>query len=287
MSRRKSFSQAALAALLLFANALPALAETRDAASLCGAELATTGLSNQAIARLQLPDAALSALGRLEMASREWEASVAAFDLSPTDEGTRARYAPYAPFQTMFLAYVDFRSSAEELDDLARWPQEDLNADGLEALKADIEAQLDRARARFEKEWQTLGRRFLDSALATGGKTGAFRPPPIRLRFSDKYVGQFFERCRGDQVESLQRCAGSFSWSRYARIAMKRLELVNESRTLEELRTRTKDLKLYSKGCKYAGYYGIEIDHQYRLLFHWDYETGTAVDVFIEDYHAE
>lgn len=286
MDRWKNIGSALCAFLWLASTAPLAFGEAPNA-SLCGTELAATGLSPAALERVKLPDDAVSALGRLEVAASAHRDALLSFELAPNDEGTRRRYLPYAPYDTMLRAYGAFREAAEDVATLRGWPRAERLAAEREGIVAELARRLDETRARFEEEWRVSGRRFLDGPLGRAADARAFAPPPIRLRFSDRQVAEFFDRCRGGDAAAAQSCAGHFAWARYARVALRRLELVNGAATLDEIKLRTKELKRYSPQSRYAGYYAIEIDHQFRLLFHWDFARGTAVDVFIEDYHAE
>jgi plasmid maintenance system killer protein len=255
--------------------------------ALCGSELATIGLAPEALAQVRLPEAALSALGRLHLAVGAWERAVDAFREAPTDETTRERYAPFAPYEALFQAYRHFLRSAEDIRSLEAWPEEERESAARSGLEEELAATMERARAVFDEEWHRLGRRFLDGSLGRDGQKETLSMPPVRIRFSDREVRDFFERCRAENPASVERCAGGMPWARHARLALRRLELVNATRSLDDLKSRTKELKHYSAACRYAGYYAIEIDHKYRLIFHWDFESGTAYDVFIENYHAE
>lgn len=272
----------------IFLGAAPGYAKlTEKSAPDCGANVATLGVVPEGLANLSLPGTALEALGRLQMASKEWQLALEAFQFAPNDAATRERFAPYAPYHALFVAYVAFTASAKDAHDLTLWPESERLAAIAQGVDREVATALETAHRRFVSEWASTGKKFWESSLGRNLDAREQALPPVRLQFADRQLAEFFAKGRVEDTDSLQRYANTFSWARYARIALRRLELLNATQSLEDLRLRTKELKLYGKGCQRAGYYGIEIDHQFRLLFHWDFKTGSAYDVFIEDYHAE
>ncbi len=284
MNRR--YFQIALALALLGAPLAFAKKPSDAPGALCAGELATTGQLPEAVLRLSLDAEITRSLNKLHRAATDHENALSAFAVAPADPNTRKRYETLAKYATLFQSYLAFARAAEESYDFEHWSDADRATAREIGMDRELASAYETAHADFEKTWARHGEDFIASRLGTVSDASETELAPVRIQFADRTVADFFARCRA-VTDRIQNCAGRMSWSRYARLALRRLELINGSHSLEEVRSRTKELKLYGAACRYAGYYAIEIDHQYRLIFHWDFKTGSAVDVFIEDYHAE
>lgn len=67
-----------------------------------------------------------------------------------------------------------------------------------------------------------------------------------------------------------------------ARVALRRLRLLNRARTLDDLRVPPGN-HLEALGGDRAGQFSIRVNQRYRISFRW--ENGDAHDVELTDYH--
>ena len=83
-------------------------------------------------------------------------------------------------------------------------------------------------------------------------------------------------------TEELFHRQASRRWANIARVALRRLRLLNRARTLRDLRIPPNNRLEALKGDR-AGEYSIRVNEQYRICFRW--EDGDARDVELTDYH--
>ena len=93
-----------------------------------------------------------------------------------------------------------------------------------------------------------------------------------------RMIGTF--RCR--ETERLWFNAHSRRWSGIAKIALRKLALLDAAERLADLRAPPGNRLEALKGDR-EGQYSIRINDQWRLCFRW--EEGQALDVEIVDYH--
>ena len=87
-------------------------------------------------------------------------------------------------------------------------------------------------------------------------------------------------RCR--ETERLWMQGHSRRWTNIARVALKKLALLDAADRLEDLRVPPGNKLEQLKGER-TGEHSIRINDQWRLCFRW--QTGNAHDVEIVDYH--
>lgn len=71
------------------------------------------------------------------------------------------------------------------------------------------------------------------------------------------------------------------SWSRFRSVVQRKLDMLNYSEKLEDLRSPPAN-RLESLSGKLKGYYSIRINDQWRIVFKWDTQP---YDVQVIDYH--
>ena len=87
---------------------------------------------------------------------------------------------------------------------------------------------------------------------------------------------------RDRDTELLFHREASRRWAAIARVALRRLRLLNRAVTLDDLRVPPSNRLEALKGDR-AGQYSIRVNDQYRICFRW--EAGDARDVELTDYH--
>lgn len=87
---------------------------------------------------------------------------------------------------------------------------------------------------------------------------------------------------RDRETEDLFHREASRRWASIARVALRRLRLLNRASLLTDLRVPPGNQLEALKGDR-AGQYGIRVNDQYRICFRW--EGGDAHDVELTDYH--
>jgi proteic killer suppression protein len=87
---------------------------------------------------------------------------------------------------------------------------------------------------------------------------------------------------RDRDTEELFHRQASRRWVSIARVALRRLRLLNRASTLDDLRVPPGNRLEALKGGR-AGQYSIRVNDQYRICFHW--KDGDARDVELTDYH--
>ena len=87
---------------------------------------------------------------------------------------------------------------------------------------------------------------------------------------------------RDRDTEELFHREASRQWAGIARIALRRLRLLNRARSLTDLRVPPGN-RLEALKRDRAGQYSIRVNDQYRICFRW--EDGDAYDVELTDYH--
>ena len=83
-------------------------------------------------------------------------------------------------------------------------------------------------------------------------------------------------------TEELFHRQASRRWAGIARVALRRLRLLNRASTLGDLRVPPGNHLEALKGRR-AGQYSIRVIDQYRICFRW--RDGDARDVELTDYH--
>jgi toxin HigB-1 len=84
------------------------------------------------------------------------------------------------------------------------------------------------------------------------------------------------------ETEELFDRRASRRWMSIARVALRRLRLLNRARTLDDLRVPPGNrLEALAGGPK--GQLSIRVNQQYRICFRW--KNGDAFDVELTDYH--
>ncbi|NJL91200.1 MAG: type II toxin-antitoxin system RelE/ParE family toxin [Coleofasciculaceae cyanobacterium SM2_1_6] len=89
--------------------------------------------------------------------------------------------------------------------------------------------------------------------------------------FKDKETQKIFERQRSRKLPS-----------EIQQVALRKLRMLNQSQTLQELRIPPANRLERLSGDR-DGQYSIRINDQWRICFRW--ENGDALDVEIVDYH--
>ena len=84
------------------------------------------------------------------------------------------------------------------------------------------------------------------------------------------------------ETEHLFYSDDPFYYQSIARVAIRKLTMLNAARTLDDLRVPPGNRLEKLKGDR-QGQYSIRINDQYRICFVWD--DGDAYDVEITDYH--
>ena len=87
---------------------------------------------------------------------------------------------------------------------------------------------------------------------------------------------------RDRDTEELFQREASRQWAGIARIALRRLRLLNRARSLTDLRAPPGN-RLEALKRDRAGQYSIRVNDQYRICFRW--KDGDAYDVEMTDYH--
>ncbi|MGI8744024.1 MAG: type II toxin-antitoxin system RelE/ParE family toxin [Bryobacteraceae bacterium] len=87
---------------------------------------------------------------------------------------------------------------------------------------------------------------------------------------------------RDRDTEDLFHLRCTRRWINIARVALRRLRLLNRASTLTDLRTPPGNYLKVLKGSR-AGQYSIRVNDQYRIRFRW--ENNDAFDVELTDYH--
>lgn len=108
--------------------------------------------------------------------------------------------------------------------------------------------------------------------------------PPDRTACSSLLASRF----RDPALESfiLDGEGGNrFPWSRYQHVVAREIERVLSATSLAEVRARCGGIKHYKGGARYAGWFAVEADKQWRILFRW--EEGRAIQIFVSDYHND
>lgn len=83
-------------------------------------------------------------------------------------------------------------------------------------------------------------------------------------------------------TEELFHRQASRRWATIARVALRRLRLLNRARTLEDLRVPPGN-HLEALAGDRTGQFSIRVNQRYRICFRWD--NGDAHDVELTDYH--
>jgi toxin HigB-1 len=102
-------------------------------------------------------------------------------------------------------------------------------------------------------------------------------------------VEPLYDALRYGGVQYSRRVIKSFAEAETARIwsgqpiALRKLRLLNQARTLADLRVPPGNRLEMLKGER-RGQYSIRINRQWRICFRW--QEGAAQDVAIVDYHA-
>lgn len=86
---------------------------------------------------------------------------------------------------------------------------------------------------------------------------------------------------RDRETEDLFHREASRRWASIARVALRRLRLLNRASLLMDLRAPPGNQLEALKGDR-AGQYSIRVNDQYRICFRW--EGGDAHDVELTDY---
>ena len=89
--------------------------------------------------------------------------------------------------------------------------------------------------------------------------------------FKDKETQKIFDRQRSRKLPS-----------EIQQVALRKLRMLNQSQTLQELRIPPANRLERLSGDR-GGQYSIRINDQWRICFRW--ENGDALDVEIVDYH--
>ncbi|HEV2200144.1 MAG TPA: type II toxin-antitoxin system RelE/ParE family toxin [Bryobacteraceae bacterium] len=87
---------------------------------------------------------------------------------------------------------------------------------------------------------------------------------------------------RDRETEDLFHREAARRWVSIARVALRRLRLLNRASLLTDLRVPPGNQLEALKGDR-AGQYSIRVNDQYRICFRW--EGGDAHDVELTDYH--
>jgi proteic killer suppression protein len=87
---------------------------------------------------------------------------------------------------------------------------------------------------------------------------------------------------RDRETEDLFHREASRRWANIARVALRRLRLLNRASLLTDLRVPPANQLEALKGDR-AGQYSIRVNDQYRICFRW--QNGDAYDVELTDYH--
>ncbi len=98
----------------------------------------------------------------------------------------------------------------------------------------------------------------------------------ITFSTKDRFIEYFFNT--GDTKGA--------PWSRYSRTVDRRLRALAEITSFPKLKeTFGRKLEKYTyRNQEYYGWYSIEVDKQFRIIFRW--ENNHATDIRIEDYHG-
>jgi len=91
--------------------------------------------------------------------------------------------------------------------------------------------------------------------------------------FANKEIESFF---------SLGKIPAKCAWKHLSRIVLRKLDMINYSIELRDLRTPPGNKLEPLKGDK-NGYYSIRVNEQWRVVFMWGEEGAEEVDVM--DYH--
>lgn len=91
--------------------------------------------------------------------------------------------------------------------------------------------------------------------------------------FANKEIQQFF-----DTGKTPAKC----SWKHLSRVALRKLDMLNYSIELRDLKTPPGNKLEPLKGNK-KGYYSIRVNEQWRVVFMWGEEGAEEVDIM--DYH--
>ena len=87
---------------------------------------------------------------------------------------------------------------------------------------------------------------------------------------------------RDRETEDLFHREASRRWASIARVALRRLRLLNRASLLTDLRVPPGNHLEALKGDR-AGQHSIRVNDQYRICFRW--KDGDAYDVELTDYH--
>lgn len=87
---------------------------------------------------------------------------------------------------------------------------------------------------------------------------------------------------RDRETEDRFHREASRRWANIARVALRRLRLLNRASLLTDLRVPPANQLEALKGDR-AGQYSIRVNDQYRICFRW--QNGDAYDVELTDYH--
>ena len=87
---------------------------------------------------------------------------------------------------------------------------------------------------------------------------------------------------RDRDTEQLFYREASRRWAAIARVALRRLRLLHQARTLDDLRVPSGNRLEALQGDR-AGEYSMRVNDQYRICFRW--ENDDAHDVELTDYH--
>lgn len=90
------------------------------------------------------------------------------------------------------------------------------------------------------------------------------------------------EGFRGKETEALYRGETARRFSGIAKVALRKLDMIDAAKALDDLRSPPGNRLEALKGDR-AGQYSIRINDQWRICFVW--RDGAAHDVEIVDYH--
>lgn len=94
------------------------------------------------------------------------------------------------------------------------------------------------------------------------------------ISFGDKATDDIFNGIDSNAARSIPQVI----W----KTACRKLDMINASKDLKDLRIPPANRLEKLKG-KFAGFYSIRINDQYRIIFKWN--QSNAEDVMIIDYH--
>lgn len=97
-------------------------------------------------------------------------------------------------------------------------------------------------------------------------------------RFEDADYAEFMRAKRG---------GARFSWAKVSKQAWREICHLLRMKTIDQVKAAYTNFRYYKEGKHYAGFHSVRVDRQFRLLFIWDYKTGVARRIHIEDYHGD